>query len=209
LTRSYRVTARDRSRQLVEGTRRVVDLALDRVFDEPFEIRSADDFERVMAEHRTSMSFVTAGALTGFVERAVPIARLGTKAGTKVPVPAIKYTFAAIPLALQLGNTVRRGVREVQILASYLVHRLRETGVEPRRGLVTALALSLALDPDRRPDIGLTPGRAAGGLTRQWILRSVGRDTTKSITRRARAEANAVERLDLRALSKEWEGRAV
>ena len=150
---------RTASAQLTDRARRMVDNALDRVFNEPFEIHSEDDFERVMTEHRATMSFASAGALAGFVERALPLAKLSTKAGKKVPMPAIKYTLAAIPIAMQLGNSVRHGVREVQVLASYLIHRLREAGIEPRRGLVTALALSISLDPERRPDLGLTPAR--------------------------------------------------
>ena len=187
----------------------MVDSALDRVFNEPYEIHSEDDFVRVMTEHRATMSFASAGALAGFVERALPLAKLSTKAGKKIPMPAIKYTLAAIPIAMQLGNSVRHGVREVQVLASYLIHRLREAGVEPRRGLVTALALSISLDPERRPDLGLTPARAGAGLARLWIMRSMRTESGKAVGRRARSEAGAVDRLDLRAVSKEWEGRSV
>ena len=200
---------RTASAQLTDRARRMVDSALDRVFNEPYEIHSEDDFERVMTQHRATMSFASAGAIAGFVERALPLAKLSTKAGKKIPMPAIKYTLAAIPIAMQLGNSVRHGVREVQVLASYLIHRLREAGVEPRRGLVTALALSISLDPERRPDIGLTPARAGAGLARLWIMRSVRTESGKSVGRRARSEAAAVDRLDLRAVSKEWEARAV
>ena len=195
------------SGQLTERARRLVDLALDRVFDEPYEIHSEDDFERVMSEHRATMSFMSAGALAGFVERALPLAKLSTKAGRKVPLPAIKYTIAAIPIAMQLGNSVRHGIREVQVLASYLIHRLRQAGVEPERGLVTALALSISLDPERRPDLGLTPARAGAGLARLWIMRSMRKESGKSVARRARSEAAAVDRLDFRAVAKDWEAR--
>jgi hypothetical protein len=195
------------TRQLTDRARRMADAALDRVFDEPFEIRSADDFERVVAEHHVAMSFATAGTLAAFVERALPIAKLSTKAGKKLPMPAIKYTLAAIPIAMQLGTSVRQGIREIQVIASYLIHRLREAGVEPRRGLVTSLALSIYLDPERRPDLGLTPGRAATALTRAWITRSMGKQSTKSLIKRAHAEIAAVDRLDLRSASKEWDSR--
>jgi hypothetical protein len=197
------------SRQLTDRARRMADAALDRVFNEPFDVHSADDFERVLTEHHVAMSFATAGALAAFVERALPIAKLSTKAGKKMPVPAIKYTLAAIPIAMQLGSSVRHGVREIQVIASYVIHRLREAGIEPRRGLVSALALSIALDPERRPDVSLTPGRAGAGLARQWVLGSMGKQSTKSLTRRAEADVAAVDRLDLRSLSKEWESRPV
>ncbi len=195
------------TRQLTDRARRMVDSTLDKVFNEPFDIHSEDDFERVLAQHYVAVSFATAGALAGFVERALPVAKLSTKAGKKVPVPAIKYTLAAIPIALQLGNSVRHGIREIQVIASYLIYRIREAGVEPRRGLVTALALSIYLDPERSPDVGLTPGRAGTALTRAWIMRSMRKESTKVVNRRARAEIAAVDRLDFRAMSKEWESR--
>jgi hypothetical protein len=195
------------TRQLTDRARGMADAALDRVFAEPFDIHSEDDFERVMTEHHVAVSFATVGALAGFVERALPVAKLSTKAGKKIPVPAIKYTLAAIPIAMQLGNAVRHGIREIQVIASYLIHRLREAGVEPRRGLVSALALSIYLDPERRPDLSVTPSRAGAGLARAWIMRSMRKESTKVLTRRARAEIAAVNRLDLRSVSKEWETR--
>jgi hypothetical protein len=197
------------TRQLTDRARRMADVALDRVFNEPFDVHSEDDFERVMTEHHVAMSFATAGTLAAFVERALPIAKMSTKAGKKLPMPAIKYTLAAIPIAMQLGTSVRQGIREIQVIASYLIHRLREAGVEPRRGLVTSLALSIYLDPERRPDLTLTPGRAGTALTRAWIMRSMGKQSTKSLVRRAHAEIAAIDRLDFRAVSKEWEARPV
>ena len=72
--------------QLTDRARRMIDHALDRVFDEPYEIHSEDDVERVMTEHRATMSFASSAALAGFVERALPLAKLTTKAGKKIPV---------------------------------------------------------------------------------------------------------------------------
>ena len=121
--------------------------------------------------------------------------------------PAIKYTIAAIPIAMQLGNSVRHGIREVQVLASYLIHRLREAGIEPRaRAGHRAGAVDLARPraPARsRPD----PARAGAGLARLWIMRSMRKESGKTVGRRARSEAAAVDRLDLRAVSKDWEAR--
>ena len=104
--------------QLTDRARRMVDHALDRVFDEPYEIHSEDDVERVMTEHRATMSFASAGALAGFVERALPLAKLSTKAGKKIPMPAIKYTIAAIPIAMQLG--ISRGRKSTSKFSVHL-----------------------------------------------------------------------------------------
>jgi hypothetical protein len=195
---------------LTDRARLLVDAALDRVFDEPFDIRSADDFVRVVDEHRSTTgvtSLASAGTLTRFVEGALPLVMLSKKAGRRLPIPAVKYALAAIPVALHLGSTVRHGVHELQVLASYVIDRFRAAGIDAERGLVTALTLSIALDPERRPDVGLTLGRASPGLARRWIVRSALQESASAATRRAKAEAAAVERLDLPGLSKAWSSR--
>ena len=113
--------------------------------------------------------------------------------------------LASIPVALRLSTTSRRGVRELQLLASYVINRLRGAGVDPDRGLVRSLTLSLYLDPARRPNLEM-PGRApAGAVARQWVLRSLGGDAESAVRARARRQAEAIDRLDLTALGR---GRA-
>jgi hypothetical protein len=201
--------ARSIPRQVTDRARGLIHHALARVFDEPYDIRTPDDFERVMVEGAGTASLVSAGALaamvaraTPWVERALPVASKSAKAGKAVP--AVRYTVMAIPVAMQVSTAVRHGLRELQVLASYLIRRFRDEGIEPSRELVSALALSLALDPDRRPDVGLTPGRAGPGLVRRWLLRSLGKDTHGAVRRRALADLAAIDRLDLRELAQEW-----
>jgi len=206
--------ARSIPKQVTDRARGLIEHALARVFDEPYDIRTPADFERVMVEGAGTASLVSAGALaamvaraTPWVERALPIASKSAKAGKAVP--AVRYTAMAIPVAMQVSSAVRHGLRELQVLASYLIRRFRDEGIEPSRELVSALALSLALDPDRRPDVGLTPGRAGPGLVRRWLLRSLGKDTHGAVRRRALTDLAAIERLDLRALAQEWSERGL
>jgi hypothetical protein len=201
-------------KQVTDRARGLIDHALARMFDEPYDIRTPEDFERVMVEGAGTASLVSAGALaamvtraTPWVERALPIASKSAKAGKAVP--AVRYTALAIPVAMQVSSAVRHGLRELQVLASYLIRRFRDEDIEPSRELVTAVALSLALDPDRRPDVALTPGRAGPGLARRWLLRSLGKDTHGAVRRRARADLAAIERLDFPALAQEWSSRAL
>jgi hypothetical protein len=84
---------------------------------------------------------------------------------------------------------------------------LQNRGIETDREFVTALTLSLALDPDRPPDLSLTSGRATVGLLRKWILRSLVKDTTNAVHDRARADLAAMGRLDLPALARAWSER--
>jgi hypothetical protein len=201
--------ARSIPKQVTDHARGLIDHALARVFDEPYDIRTPDDFERVMVEGAGTASLVSTGAIaamvaraTPWVERALPIASKSAKAGKAVP--AVRYVVMALPIAMQVSTAIRHGLRELQVLASYLIRRFRDEGIEPSRDLVTAIALSLALDPDRRPDVRLTPGRAGPGLVRRWLLRSLGQDTHGAVRRRARTDLAAIERIDLRALAEEW-----
>jgi hypothetical protein len=195
--------------------RALIDSALDRVFDEPFTVRTAQEFEDLVAEGPVGIGAAPAATtVTAFVAAATPVARRAlalasksSKVATKAPLPsskALKVGLASIPVALRLSTTGRRGVRELQLLASYLITRFRAVGPDPDPGLVRSLTLSLYLDPARRPALDIPGGRAAGGVARQWVLRSLGGDAESAVRARARRQAEAIDRLDLLALREQW-----
>src|SRR4051794_34159063 len=195
--------------------RALVDGAFDRVFDQPFDVRTADEFEELVAAGPMGNGpGATATSLGAFVAAATPLARRAltvasrsSKVATKVPLPSskmFKIGIASIPVVLRLTTTSRRGVRELQLLASYVMTRLRAAGVEPERGLVRALTLALYVDPARRPTLDITASRAAGSISRQWVLRSLGGDAETAVRARARRQAEALDRLDLPALAVVW-----
>jgi hypothetical protein len=198
--------------------RALVDNALDRVFDEPFDVRTADELEELVAAGpigngpgaaATSLGAFVAAA-TPLARRALSVASRSSKVATKTPLPSskvLKIGLATIPIALRLTTTTRRGVRELQLLASYVITRLRAAGVDPERGLVRALTLALYVDPARRPTLDTTASRAAGSITRQWVLRSLGGDAETAVRARARRQAEALDRLDLPALAVVWARR--
>jgi hypothetical protein len=206
--------------RLNERSRAVVDAALDRVFDEPYSVETPDDFERLMTSHHGTSAagtLATAGTIAAFVrsatpfaERALKFARVGSSAAAKTPfLPAklAKYAIMVIPVAMTLTGTVRRGVYELQVLASFLIHRFRHVGIDPDPGLVRALTVAITTDPDRRPNLGASARRSGAGLGGQWILRSVGNDSVSAVRNRARLQLAAVERLDLRELARQWAQR--
>jgi len=200
---------------LSDRVRILVDGALDRVFAEPFDVRTADELVELAAAGPIGNGPAPAATSLGaFVAAATPLARRAlfaanrsSKVATKLPMPsskALKVTLASIPIALRLGTTTRRGVRELQLLASYVMTRLRAAGVEPERGLVRALTLALYVDPARRPTLDTPWARTAGVVSRQWILRSLGGDAESAIRARTRRQADAIDRLDLPALGVVW-----
>jgi hypothetical protein len=198
--------ARELPGRLLDQVRDTVDAALDRVFDEPFDIRSAADYERVLLDpavtSRGGTTAGVAGALAAFVTLAAPFADRGLKilrSSGRIPVPAAKaakYAAVAVPVGIRLTSSSRRGVRELQVLASYIVHRMRAAGVQPDRGLVRAATVSIYLDPERRPVVGLSPRRAAAAIARIWIFRAFGTDSDAAVITRAHAQMAAVDRLD-------------
>ncbi len=206
--------------RLNERSRAVVDAALDRVFDEPYAVETPDDFERLMTSHHGTSAagtVATAGTIAAFVRSATPVAeralrfaRVGSSAAGKTPfLPAklAKYAILAIPVALSLTGTVRRGIHELQVLASFLIHEFHRAGIEPDRGLVRALTVAITTDPDRRPNLDASARRSGAGLGGQWVLRSVGNDSVSAVRNRARLQLAAVERLDLPELARQWAQR--
>jgi hypothetical protein len=195
--------------------RALVDGALDRVFDEPFDVRTAQELEDLVAAGPAGAGAApTATTLTAVAAAAVPMARralaMATKSGklaSKAPLPsskALEVGLATLPVAWRLSTTARRGVRELQLLASYVITRLRVAGVDPDPGLVRSLTLSLYLDPARRPTLDAPSSRVAGGVARQWVLRSLGGDAETAVRARARRQADALDRLDLTSIGVRW-----
>jgi len=199
----------------LDQVRTMVDGALDRVFDEPFDIRSDTDFERILLEPAgAGRPAAAASALAGFVAMATPIAQRTlrlVRAGSKAPIPAAKaakYAAIAVPIGVQVSSTVRRGIRELQALASFIIWRLRDEGIEPERSFVRALTVSLYVDADRRPNLDMPHGRIAALLTRVWILRAIGTDSEAHVFKRGQAWIAALDRLDLAALARDDPGSA-
>ncbi|MFI5047129.1 MAG: hypothetical protein ACHQIG_08695 [Acidimicrobiia bacterium] len=208
----------DATQRLNQQSRALVDRALDRVFDEPYTVVSAEDFERLMTEHHGRGGpglLASAGAIAAFVRSATPVAerllkyaRVGTSTAGKAYMPAkvAKYTLAIVPVAMSLTGSTRRGIHELQVLASYLISTFRAAGIEPDRALVRALTVSIARSPDRRPQLDGSAARASAGVGTQWVMRSVGKDTPAAVRTRARAQLAAVERLDVAEVARQWGG---
>jgi hypothetical protein len=209
----------DATQRLNAQSRALVDRALDRVFDEPYTVASDEDFERLMSEHHGGGGpglLASAGAIAAFVRSATPVAerllkyaRVGSSAAGKAYLPArvAKYTLAIVPVAMSLTGTTRRGVHELQVLASFLIFRFRAEGIEPDPGLVRALTVSIARNPDRRPQPDDRAARAAAGIGTQWVIRALGKDSPSTVRRRARAQLAAVHRLDLAELARHGSAR--
>jgi len=185
------------ARAVFQAIGRLYDRAIDAVLSTPYEVRTADE-ALAMIESEAGGMFegkalaeqiqLTAVLLTPVLRRFRWFDRLpGVR---RLPFIAVFATVANVAVVL------RRGVREVQIVASFLAHRLRETtGEAPDPALVKAVAVQLYTEPNRRPAAGERVRVAL--LLRHWLIRGLfGRDTQK----RARSAVFAVAQLDIPGL---------
>lgn len=180
---------------LTDAVSTLYERAIDRVLLTPERVHSAAEGKALLASQESHEAL--AEGIQRVVVLAVPVVR-AVAAGarfTRVPWVLVSST------ALSIGLTVRAGVREVQVLGSFVAHRLEQaTGRPADPALVKKLTIELYLAPKRVPDVSdprLRPGR----LVRRWIFRGAfGRETRKDAGR----ALDRAERLDVNALAARW-----
>jgi hypothetical protein len=174
---------------LVDAIASLYDHAIDRLLTTPDRVTSADEAKRRLANDDGSE--VVVDQLQRVVVLAVPVVRTVARGARFTRVPWVLVATTAFSIA----STLRAGVREVQVIASLIAHRLEQASGRPADpDIVKRLALDLYLSPRRTP-------KAAGGplplrrLLQRWLFKGAfGRDTRKS----ALKALDAAEKLDLR-----------
>jgi hypothetical protein len=116
----------------------------------------------------------------------------------RVPLVLTATTTAAVAARL------RAGVREVQVIGSYLASRIEAvTGRPADPALVKRAAVELYIKPERAPTLDARRIPLTG-LARMWLVRGfLGRDSTKKATK----AIDAVDRLDVHGLLHDWSMR--
>jgi hypothetical protein len=180
---------------LVEAVGSLVESAVDRVLLSEERVSSAAEAKRVLA--RESDTEALADKVQRVVVLATPIVRALARGARFTRLPWVMIASSSVTV----GLTVRTGVRELQVLASLVAHRLEQaTGapVDPR--LVKKVAVDLYLNPKRVPDPTESRVRIVR-LTRKWlVLGAFGRKTSK----RAAKALEAAEKLDVNELVLRW-----
>ena len=171
----------------------VVDQAFERLLSSDFEVGTAAEAKRLLADREDTETMTD--AIQRFVAIATPVARIALRGARFTRVPWVLVASSAV----SIGVTVRSGVRELQAIAALLAHRFEEeTRPPPDPALLRKLTLELYLDPRRTPDVS-DAGLPLVRLARRWIVSGVlGRSTQKK-TEKALV---AAERLDLAALAR-------
>jgi hypothetical protein len=180
---------------LIRAVDTLVTRAIDRALLTEERVTSAAEGKQLLARQ------VDNEALASDIQRvivlAVPIIRTLARGARFVKVPWVMIGSTAV----SMGITVRTGVREIQVIASLVAHRLEQaTGMPSEPALVKKLAIDLYLNPRREPKLTDDKLRLAR-LTRKWLLLGAfGRKTSK----RAGKALDAAERLDPVALQERW-----
>ena len=187
---------RVRVAELVQAVGALADAAIDRVLLTDERVTSAAEATRLLAGDADKE------ALTDNIQRvvviAVPVVRLLARGARFSRVPWALVASSAF----SIGTALRVGVRELQLVASLVAHRLEQaTGAPSDPALVKKVAIDLYLHPKRAPDLADDKARIVR-LTRKWIFRGAfGRNTRK---RTAKA-LEAAEKLDGAELARRWE----
>jgi len=191
-------TTRKANNALVEAVGRLADQAVDRVLLTDGRVASAAEGKRLLAGEADTEAL--ADTIQRVVVLAVPVVRMLARGARFTGMP---WAVAASS-SVSIGVSVRTGVRELQVLASLVAHRLEQaTGAPSDPALVKKLAVDLYLNPKRTVDLSDDRVRLVR-LTRRWVLSGAfGRKTSKRLGR----ALDAAERLDAAALSARWAGR--
>jgi hypothetical protein len=171
----------------------LVDSAVERVLISDERVTSAAEAKRLLAGSADIPEL--ADKIQTVVVLAAPVVRVLARGARFARVPWVMVASSS----LSIGVAVRAGVRELQVLASLLAHRVEETtGADSDPALIKKVAIDLYLYPRRTPDLGDDKLRLVR-LTRKWLLRGiVGRNTS----RRAAKALDAADRLDSQTLTK-------
>ena len=187
--------ARKASDALVDAVGGLVDHAIDRVLLTGERVTSAAEGKRLLAGEAEFEA--RADKIQKVVVAAVPVVRVLARGARFTRVPWVMVASSTVAT----GVAVRTGVRELQVLASLVAHRLEQgTGVPPTRrssrswrSTCTSSRSALADLADDRLHLVR--------LARRWVLSGAfGRNTSKQ----AAKALDAAERLDAAELAARW-----
>src|SRR3954469_11601753 len=128
--------------------------AVDRVFFEPLDVANEAEALALLADRedgsrlRAAMLGASEWALARFARRTL-LPRLGTKVAVWTGGKTAGKVILPITLSIEVTLAARDGVRELQVLASFLMSRLRAAGLPVQQRLVRRTTTSLYLYPSR------------------------------------------------------------
>jgi len=173
----------------------LVDRAIDRVLLTGERVASPAEGKSMLRRREDTEAL--ADNVQRVVVLATPVVRTLVRSVRFTRVPWVLVASTSV----SIGLTVRNGIRELQVVAALIAHRLEQaSGAPADPTLVKRLAVALYLDPKRAPDLASERLRL-GQLTRRWLWRGAfGRDTEKQ----ARRALDAAGKVDVEAVLAAW-----
>jgi len=161
-------------------------------------VTSAADGRRLLAGEAETEAL--ADNIQRVVVLAVPVVRTLARGARFTRVPWVMVASTTV----SVGIAIRTGVRELQVIAALVNHRLESAhGVQPDPALVKRVAVELYLEPKHAPDLSGDRLRLLR-LARKWIVSGAfGRNTSKQATK----ALGAAEKLDGPAIRTRWAAR--
>jgi hypothetical protein len=173
------------------------DRVIDRVLARPYEVTTADQARAVLDDPDAIDVSAFADQIQQVALIAMPIVRRISRF-RKVPgVKKVPWVFSVVTIT-NLTRSIRQGVREVQVVGSYLAARIQATtGAPPDPELVKRLTVQLYLSPTRKLDPSVDESVPARKLLQRWLFNGLlGRTSNKAAVR----AIGAVERLDIASI---------
>ncbi len=176
-----------------------IEATLTRIFDAPLDIRNPVEALRALGPTND------ANPAPGVLRKAAGwgAARTMAKVGTRYGPKAAGRLVLPLTVAVEFGLNARDGLRELQVLASFLVGRLRSEGYPVDPEMVRRTVLAVYLDPGRRPDLAVLLRRRSLHVARRWTFNTLpltGRRESSLVRRRV----DTIAGLHLSMLVQDW-----
>ena len=173
----------------------LIDAALDKVLVGDHRVTSAAEGKGILASDDDLEGL--SDHVQRFVGVATPTLRALGRGARFSKVPWALIASSAVSVTV----TTRVGVRELQVIGSFVAYRLElATGTKPDPALVKKIAVELYVDPRSTPDVSERSLRLHRVMRRWLTAGALGKDTR----RRAYRSLDAVEKLDARGLATRW-----
>jgi hypothetical protein len=190
--------AQDSVASLDGALNRAVDRAVSARFDVPDADAAFASLEAKSADTSIISEALLARIVGGLITKFAFLRRIPWLAGR-----SNAWLAGAIVAGNRTRVAVARGLREVQVIASYVASRAQRDGVEIDDRYLRAVTLAVYIDPRKKVDFRYGGRRGAAALAGKWAL-GVWR-TAPSSHDVVREWLRVVDGLDLTTLRKEWD----
>jgi hypothetical protein len=181
----------------------VLNRAVDRAVAARFEVPDAEAVKNALEKKESVESSVASSKAVMAI-----VAGLLARFGALKRIPALAgrsnaWLAGAMVAGTRARVAVGRGLREVQVLASYLAGRAARDGVELDDRLLRAITVAVYVDPTKKVDLRYRGKRAGAALAGQWTANALRSGPAPASV--VHSWVSAIDDLRLVELKAEWE----